>query len=143
MTGDLHFATDTYNWLYHEVDLSLSNYWHSGPTPTTPNQPQVAAATNGPSVAALPAQLAFKAANIQVDCHMASSCFVPADLDFCQADISKFSLRRLVAELISTDPTLPIWAYLALVSISNLHQQFNNMYVSHTQPLRNGRLMNG
>ena len=90
VTNDPHFQTDTYNWLFREVDLSLSNYWHNGPTATTPNQPQVATATPGPSGDALPAQLAWTAANKHVDCHMSSSCFSPADLDFCQTNLSEF-----------------------------------------------------
>ena len=29
------------------------------------------------------------------------------------------------------DPRLPIWAYLALMAIANLHTQLKNIYVSH------------
>ena len=92
VSQDPRYTTDTYNWLFREVDLSLSNWWYNGPTATTPYQPQVAAATPTLSGVALPYQLAYTAANIQVDCHMSASCFSPADLDYCQADISELIL---------------------------------------------------
>lgn len=99
MSHDPRFSANTYNWLFREVDLSLSNYWHNGPTATTPNQPQVAAATPGPTGDALPAQLAWMSANIQVDCHLFSTCFEPGDLQYCEAEISKFESGSLVTGL--------------------------------------------
>lgn len=89
VSPDPRFHPDTYNWLFREVDLSLSNWWYSGPTATTPNQPQVAAATPAADGDSLPSQLAYAALDTNVECGMAQKCFDSGNIDHCQADLSE------------------------------------------------------
>ena len=89
--NDPLYITDVDNWIYREVDYSLSNYWFNGPTRTTPHGPNVPAATTD-GTDGLPKQLIWHAMNVQVDCSLKGECVKPGEIDFCQADISKSSL---------------------------------------------------
>lgn len=91
--NDPLFVTDTENWIYRNVDYSLSNWWNAGPTRTTQSQPNVPAPTGTLSTNdALPKQLAWTALNIQVDCSLAGGCIDQSAIDFCQADQSRLHI---------------------------------------------------
>lgn len=88
--ADPLFVTDTENWIYRNVDYSLSNWWYNGPTRTTPSQPNVPAPTATETNSdALPKQLAWQALNVEVDCSLGGDCISQSAIDFCQADQSK------------------------------------------------------
>lgn len=88
--GDPLFVTDVENWIYRNVDLSLSNYWNNGPTRTTPSAPNIPGPTGTMSTdGGLPQQLAFQALNVEVDCSLAGACIDQSAIDWCQADQSK------------------------------------------------------
>lgn len=88
--ADPLFVTNVDNWIYRNVDLSLSNYWHNGPTRTTPSAPNVPGPTGTRSTdGALPKQLALQVLNVEVDCSLAGACIDQSAIDWCQADQSK------------------------------------------------------
>ena len=88
-TADPLFVTDTENWIYRNVDYSLSNWWSNGPTRTTPSQPNAPGPTATINSDALPKQLAWQVLNVHVDCSLAGDCISQSAIDFCQDDQSK------------------------------------------------------